>query len=186
MPKEIKLFRELPTLETERLILRKIFLSDCNDIFEYASNNEVTKYLSWPTHKSLEDTQEFIYQITQSYIDAQPSSWGIELKSESKIIGTIGFLYWDIENKRTEVGFVLSKDYWRKGLMTEALIEIVKFAFLMMDVNRIEARTLLDNIASQSLLEKNNFLYEGILREYIYFNNKFLDVKLFSLLRNQF
>jgi len=181
-----EIFSNLPELKTERLLLRKIFLTDAENIFEYAQIPEVSKFLSWSPHISIENTKEFICALIQNYIDGTPGSWGIELDQEKKIIGTIGFLYWDTENQRAETGFALSNKYWNQGIMTEALWKILSFGFTRMDLNRIEARTFSNNIASQKVLEKVGMKYEGLLREHALVKGNYQDLKLYSILRKDF
>lgn len=186
MATSCEIFSDLPELKTERLLLRKIFLSDAENIFEYARVPVVSKYLSWRPHVSIENSKEFICALIQNYIDGAPASWGIEIDAEKKLIGTIGFLYWDEENQRAEVGFALSDKYWNKGIMTEALWKILSFGFTRMNLNRIEARTFIENNASQRVLEKTGMVYEGTLREHALIKGCFKDLKLYSILKKEF
>lgn len=182
----LQLLDSFPVLKTERLFLRKILLTDAQDIYEYASNPLVSKYLVWHPHKSIEDTKDYICQVIQSYINREPATWGIELQEENKLIGTISFLNWDQNNFKSEVGFVLSYKYWRKGIISEALNKVLHFGFTRMYLNRIEARTMVNNIASQKLLEKIGMQFEGILYEQMYIKDNFENIKLYSILRQDF
>lgn len=181
-----EIFGNIPELKTERLILRKVLLSDARDMFEYANVPDVSKYLAWRAHRSPEDTHDFILKIIQNYMDEEAATWGIELAEENKFIGTIGFLYWDEENYTSEVGFALSNKYWNRGIITEALWKVISFGFTRMNLNRITARTRIENTASQRVLEKLGFKYEGVLRESMIIKGVFTDLKLFSLLRRDF
>ena len=108
-------FINLPTLETERLRLRKLLYSDQADIFEYASNPEVAKHLLWEAHQSEFDTIQFLNLVYEAYNKNNAAPWGIELKSINKIIGTVGFVNWDKERNEMEIGYALSQNYWNKG-----------------------------------------------------------------------
>lgn len=179
-------FFDLPELSSERLFLRKIYISDAENIFEYASTENVTKYLSWTAHKTIEDTKEFIYMVTQNYMDGDPSSWAIYHKDDKKVIGTIGFVDYNSEHKRAEVGFALSEKYWNQGITSEALKLVLDFGFNHLELIRIEARCFLPNIASEKVLLKAGFQYEGTLRNQIFVNNKSISLKMFSLLKEEF
>ena len=178
----VKLFSDLPILETQRVSLRKINLFDTQDVFEYASDQKVSRYLLWDTHKSTITTRKFIINIMQNYLDGKEAPWGIEYKENSKIIGTIGFNYWDVTNKKAEVGYVLSSKYWNAGLMTEILQMIVNFGITELMLNRIEAKCDPLNVASQKVLGKTGFKYEGLLRKYVSANGEYKDIMLFSLI----
>lgn len=186
MSLHFELLDSFPVLKTERLILRKVLLTDAKDIFEYASNPIVSKYLVWQTHKNIEDTKEFICQVIQGYISREPANWGIEFIEENRLIGIISFLNWDQNHFKAEVGFVLSDKYWRKGIISEALNKVLYFGFTRMFLNRIEARTMVNNIASQKLLEKIGMKFEGVLYEQMYIKDNFENIKLYSILKKDF
>ena len=105
-------FINLPQLETERLLLRKLEYTDKQDIFEYASNPEVSKYMPWEAHGGEIDTLDFLNIAYDNYNNDRPASWGIVLKSKKKIIGTAGFASLDKINLRAEFGYAISQDYW--------------------------------------------------------------------------
>ena len=176
-------FINLPQLETERLLLRKLEYTDKQDIFEYASNPEVSKYMPWEAHGGEIDTLDFLNITYENYNNDRPASWGIVLKSINKIIGTAGFASLDKINLRAEFGYAISQDYWNKGIATEASKEILKYGFNQMGLNRIEAMCNVENIASARVLEKAGLTLEGILREYILVKEKFVDHKLYSILK---
>jgi ribosomal-protein-alanine N-acetyltransferase len=99
------LFGDLPRLETERTILRKISLEDAEDIFRYCSDQEVSKYTSWHPHQSIEDSKAFIAHILSLYDHGDVAPWGIEHKETRTLIGTCGFVYWNVKHSRAEIGF---------------------------------------------------------------------------------
>lgn len=179
-------FCELPELNSERLCLRKIFLSDADDIFEYASVEKVTKYLSWNPHETINDTKQFICIVTQNYMDGTPSSWAIYHKTDQKVIGTIGFVSYEADHKRGEIGFALSEKYWNKGITSEALKMVLDIGFNTLGLIRIEARCYPENIASETVLKKKGFQYEGTLRSQVIVNNQPIDLKMFSLLKEEY
>ena len=179
-------FRDLPSLETERLIIRKLTMKDANDIYEYASDPEVSKFVTWEPHKSVVDTVNFIRAIMKQYIDGQPSPWAIVHKENNKIIGTGGYNLWIKEHSKAEIGYAISARYWNRGIMTEALREIINFGFERMNLHRAEARVYVENTASERVMQKCGMKYEGILRESWFVKGIFQDIKMYSILKSEF
>jgi len=180
------IYSDLPTLETERLILRKVTLEDIEDMYEYTSEEKVSKFVTWNTHKSLSDTKEFIRFILDKYKNKKIAPWGIEHKENGKLIGTIDFLWWKPDHKVAEIGYVISKDYWGLGLTTEAGKEVVKFGFKNMDLVRVQAKCLIENTGSSRVMEKMGMSFEGIIRKREYSKGKHRDLKMYSILREEF
>ncbi|MBM7586472.1 ribosomal-protein-alanine N-acetyltransferase [Bacillus pakistanensis] len=175
----IKKFSDVPKIETERLILRKITLDDAEDMFIYASNEEVTRYVTWITHSSLSDTIKFINAFLPQY----DAPWGIEFKENGRFIGTVHFVWWQPEHNSAEIGYVLSKEYWGKGLITEAARAIITFGFESMDLIRIQARCFLENKGSERVMEKLGMSFEGISRKVMYVKGEHKDLKVYSILK---
>ena len=183
-PQEI--FRELPTLETPRLKLRRLMTRDANDVYEYASDPNVSRFVTWETHRSVADSLHFVRMVLNSYNRGEPTSWGIVYKEDRKIIGTGGYHWWQVDSARAEIGYAISSRYWNRGIMTEALNAMVEFGFEKMLLNRIEARCYIKNSASERVLQKCGFRFEGIMRESLYVKGEFQDLKLYSVLKKDF
>ncbi|MDM5227329.1 GNAT family protein [Cytobacillus sp. NJ13] len=177
--KIIEKFADVPSIETERLILRKVTLDDTEDMYLYASDEEVTKSVTWDTHSSLTDTIEFINKFLPQY----DAPWGIELKENGKFIGTVHFVWWQPEHDSAEIGYVLSKEYWGKGLITEAARAIISFGFDSMNLVRIQARCFLENKGSERVMEKLGMSFEGISRRVMYVKGEHKDLKVYSILK---
>jgi [ribosomal protein S5]-alanine N-acetyltransferase len=158
-------FNNLPILETERLLLRKITLEDVDDMYSYASNKEVSKYVTWETHHTLYDTKVFVEFILTQYENKKIAPWGIEYKENGKLIGTIDFVSWQTKHNSAEIGYALSPDYWGKGIATEAANEVITFGFTHMDLIRIQAKCFVKNIGSARVMEKVGMSFEGTLRK---------------------
>jgi ribosomal-protein-alanine N-acetyltransferase len=107
-------------------------------------------------------------------------------KENHKLIGTGGYHKWVPAHCKAEFGYALSAEYWNKGLMSEAVREILKFGFNDMQLHRAEARCYIDNIASERVLQKCGMKYEGIIRESFFVKGEFRDLKLYSLLNSEF
>ena len=181
-----KIYGDLPILETERLILRKVTLEDIQDMYLYGSDEEVSKYVTWNTHETIADTKGFVEFVLNKYENKQVSPWGIECKENGKFIGTIDFVWWQPNNKTAEIGYVISKDYWGKGLTSEVAKEIIKFGFEKMDLVRIQARCDVENIGSARVMEKAGMSFEGIIRKGIFVKGMHRDLKMYSILKEEF
>src|SRR5262249_41748757 len=163
-----------PRLHTERLVLRAITVNDVDDIFEYASDPEVTQYVRFVTHKTKRESRAFVARMQKSYAKGV-FVWGIELKAEKKMIGSLGFVYWEREHRRAELGYVIGRKYWGKGLTTEAVRPVVEYAFQKMKLIRLEAGTIVENVPSQRILEKVGFQLEGTFRKKEFIKGEFPD-----------
>lgn len=179
-------FGNLPTLDTDRLVLRKVRMDDAKDMFQYGSHPDVSKFTTWNQHESLADTREFIKFVLNRYDNKQTAPWGIEHKEDGKFIGTIDFGLWQPQHKSAELGYVISHDYWGNGLATEAALKIIAFGFQKMDLVRIQARCFTANAASSRVMEKVGMTFEGVLRKSWYLKGKHQDLKMYSILRDEF
>jgi len=181
-----KIYAALPVLETERLLLRKVTLEDVEDIFAYGSKEEVTKYVTWDRHRSLADTEEFVRFVLNQYENNKVSPWGIEYKENGRLIGTIDFVSWQPKHHTAEIGYVVSPDYWGKGIGTEAAKKVIEFGFENMDLVRIQARCFIANIGSSRVMEKAGMSFEGISRKVAFIKGEHHDLKVYSILRDEF
>ena len=177
---------DLPTLESGRLLLRKLLMRDAQDIYEYCSDTEVARHVLWTAHTSVSDSRAYIRYMLRRYRQGEPSSWGIVLKENSKLIGTIGFMWIQPENAAAEVGYSLSRDYWNRGVMTEALRLVLDFGFRELKLNRIEAQHELSNPASGAVMRKVGMRHEGTLRQRLFNKGRYVDVALYAALRSEY
>lgn len=174
-----------PTIETRRLILRPLTMADDEAIYAYGKDPEVTKYVLFETHASIEDSRIFISSVLDSYANAtEPSTLAIVIKSENLLIGTIGYLNWEKIHKRIEIGYASAREHWNKGYTTEAAQALVDHLFRTTDLVRIEARCEPENIGSWQVMEKIGMRCEGILRKHVFANGRHRDMKLYSILRD--
>jgi ribosomal-protein-alanine N-acetyltransferase len=179
-------FSDLPQLETERLILRKITSHDAQDMFEYASDPEVSKHTTWEAHHTIDTTNKVLQAYIQRYEKHEVCEWGIVYKDNQKFIGTCGYGVWIPPHQRAEIAYGLSRHYWGKGLMTEAIHEVLRFGFATMDLNRVEARCFVENIGSERVMQKVGMNLEGTLRQQMYAKGKYRDLKLYAILREDY
>ena len=173
----------MPTLETPRLILRRIAMSDAKDIFAYSCDEEVARHVLWTAQKSVSEAKDYCRFMMRKYRNDEPSSWGIIEKATGKLVGTIGFMDYSEDNASVEVGYSLARWLWNGGYMTEALTCVIDYAFEHMDLNRIEAQHELTNPSSGRVMEKCGMRKEGVLRQRLYNKGKYVDVALYAILR---
>ncbi len=177
-------FYRLPTLETEDLILRRPVMKDAKDIFRYASDPDVARYVLWEPHRSLSETRSFVRYLRSRIRAGYPSSWVVTLKETGTVIGTIGFIWYSDENRSAELGYSFSREYWNHGYATQALQAVIDSVFRSLPVNRLEAQHDVRNPASGRVMEKCGLRKEGILRNRILNKGEYVDAALYALLRS--
>lgn len=182
----IRLFRHIPTLETKRLILRKMKKSDAADMFEYASNPAVTKYLTWDVHPNERFTASYLSYLQSRYRAGEFHDWAITLRQNDRMIGTCGFTRFNFASCSAEVGYVLNPAYWGHTIAPEALSRVLRFAFDTLALNRVEAKCMAGNTASRRVMEKVGMSYEGCARESMYVKGKFVSVETCAILRSDY
>jgi len=171
-------------IETERLILRKFTIEDAEDMFKnWASDNEVTKYLTWPAHLSLEVSKEVISMWKKDSESLDYYQWCIELKESGEAIGSISGVHIMEDINAVEVGYCIGKKFWRQGITSEAFSALISFFFEEMKVNRIEARHDLNNPSSGKVMEKCGLIKEGVKRQGDINNTGICDSVIYGLVR---
>lgn len=158
------------TLETARLILRPIELSDASAIFEYASNPAVSQYTLWEPHRTIQDSVDYIKDyVFRYYAQGVPEPLGMALKSNpEKIIGTVGCFWVSKSAKSMELAYAIAKEHWGQGLVAEASQAVMNFCFKNFELKRIQARCKTENLASARVMEKVGMTFEGTLRSTIF------------------
>ncbi len=181
-----RIFSRMPVLETERLLLRPMRVCDAPDMYEYACNPEVTRYLLWNPHESITHTKEYLEYLGGRYRIGMHYEWALVLKSEQRMIGTCGFVGFDIPNKRGEIGYVLNPRYRGRELAPEAVRRVLQFGFQVLNLHRIEARFMVGNDASRRVMEKVGMHYEGIAREAMLVKGAYRDIGTCAILMSEF
>jgi ribosomal-protein-alanine N-acetyltransferase len=176
----------MPTLETKRLILRRMTMKDAQDIFEYSKDPEVARHVLWDAQKDLSEAKEYCRFMMRRYRQDQPSSWGIIHKASGRLVGTIGYMEYREDHGSVEVGYSLARSLWNGGYMTEALTRVIAHTFETMDINRIEAQHELTNPSSGRVMEKCGMKKEGVLRQRLYNKGKYVDVALYAILHSDY
>ena len=180
-------FSKFPVIALGEFKLRDLMLSDKQGYFDMMSDPEVTKFQSdEDIPVSLEESENEIKFWGGLFYRKQSVFWSVADSETDKFMGTVGYNNWNFNNRRGEISYDLKREYWRKGIMTKALTNALVFGFKNMELYRIEARTMMDNIPSQKLLEKIGFKMEGIQRGYRIIRNEPVDVALYSIIRPDF
>ena len=179
-------FSHFPVLETERLHLRAMRVSDAADMYDYARRDEVTKYLLWNPHPDVTYTRRYLEYLAGRYRLGQFYDWAIVSKSDQRMIGTCGFVRFDCPHNSAEIGYVLSPDYQGQGYMYEAAQRVMQFGFSVLGLHRIEARYMIENTSSRQVMEKLGMSFEGVKRSALLVKGRYRDVGYCAILANEF
>ncbi len=175
-------FSPFPNLETERLYLRRVTKEDVNEIFALRSDKETMKYIPRPLVKTTEDALAHIAMIDEKIENNEGINWAVTLKNSPKLIGLIGHYRIKPEHFRAEIGYMLLPEYHGKGIITEAIQETLKYGFEIMQFHSMEAIIDPENLASEKVLQKSGFVKEAHLKENEYYDGRFLDSVIYSIL----
>lgn len=178
-------FTPFPILETERLLLRRLVKEDVNEIFALRSDKETMKYIPRPLVKTEEEAIAHFEMIDEKIENNEGINWAITLKKDPKLIGLIGHYRIKPEHFRAEIGYMLLPEYHGKGVIIEAIKETVKYGFEIMKLHSIEAVIDPENLASEKVLQKSGFVKEAHLKENEYFEGRFLDSVIYSILNKK-
>ena len=176
-------FLPFPELMTPRLRLRFIVPEDAESLLFLRSSEDVMRYIDKERMKTREDALALIQKMTDGIHSGTGINWGISLRNDPTLLGTIAFWRLIPENYRAEIGYMLHPDYQGRGLMSEAMTEVMRYGFEIMNLHSIEANINPGNEVSRKLLLKFGFQKEAYFRENYFFNGKFLDSEIYSLIR---
>jgi len=180
-------FQTFPRLETGRLALRRLHLSDNKSLFDILADEEVTRFYDDEAFTEIAQARDQLESWARGFDAGRSVRWAITLREDGRVIGTCGYYGFHGWHARASIGYELARSYWRQGIMTEALDAIVGFGFGKVGLNRIQAVVMPENEGSNKLLEKLGFQREGILRKYENWGEKgYVDVLMFSLLRCEY
>ena len=175
-------------LDTERLILRRFSIDDAENMFKnWVNDDEVTKYLTWPTHKNIDETKYVIENIwLKNYSKNDFYNWVIIFKEINEPIGSIGVVKQDDDIKMVHIGYCIGKQWWNKGIVSEALNELIKFFFEKVGVNRIESRFDPNNQNSGKVMEKCGMKYEGHMKQADKNNQGIVDTIYYGIIAEEY
>jgi len=165
-------------LETERLLLRVIANDDLEIIFKLRSNIEVRKYIMQTLCKTRSEAEAHLEKVLSLQEENKTITWIIKHKEENKKIGTICLWNFSEDRKTAELGYDLLPEFFNKGIMSEALKEVLLFGSKILKLNTVEAYTHQDNSNSIKLLEKFNFVFKPDRKDEEYLTNKIFTLDL--------
>jgi len=174
-------------LNTERLILRRFSINDAeNMIKNWANDDDVTKYLTWPTHNSIEVTKYVLKDWIKNYENNDFYNWAIILKEINEPIGSIGAVEKNDDIKMVHIGYCIGKNWWNKGIVSEALNELIKYFFEKVGVNRIESRYDPANENSGKVMAKCGMKYEGHMKQADKNNQGIVDAVYYGIIAEEY
>ena len=184
--KLLNIFSNMPTLTTERLVLRPMRRDDSFDMYQYACREDVTEFLLWSPHRSRGYTEEYLKYIESRYAIGDFYDWAIVYKESGKMIGTCGFANIDTVNNTGELGYVLNPEFRGRELALEAAREVVRFGFEELSLHRIEARYMQGNDASRRVMEKLGMTFEGFSRDSMLVKGSYKTIGVCAMIKEEF
>ena len=178
------IFDPFPEMVTERLLLRQISNSDIEEVYFLRSDAGVMKYTGQQLAGSAQEILDYIAAHHALTANGEGIIWGISIKGKANLIGLISYRRFYREHFRGEVGYGLHPLFQGMGIMQEALSAVINFGFNTIGLHTIEANVDKDNAASIKLLEKNGFVKEAHYKENYFFEGKFIDSVIYSLIDN--
>ena len=174
-------------IETDRLILRRYKIEDADAMYKnWASDSEVTKFLTWQPHPSVDVSRSIIEDWLKKYSDEKYYQWAIVLKDNgNEPIGDISVVHMNEDISMVHIGYCLGRAWWRRGIMSEALKAVTNFMFDTVEVNRVESRHDPRNPNSGKVMQKCGMKYEGTLRSADRNNQGICDACYYALLRSE-
>ena len=179
-------FHPFKNLETKRLLLRRVSNDDVNEILELRGNPETMKYIPRPLATTKDEALAHIKMINDKIEANEGINWAITIKGNSKLIGVIGHYRIQPENHRCEIGYMILPQYNGQGIVTEAVKVVLEYGFDDLKMHSIEGIIDPNNIASERVLLKNGFAKEAHILENEFWDGKFWDTVIYSLLKRNF
>ena len=174
------------TLETDRLILRRFRLDDAMDMYQnWASDPEVTRFLTWPTYETPETADMILKVWNDHYQKPDFYQWAIEMKEIGQPIGSISVVHLNDQVTSAEIGYCIGRTWWHQGIMSEALARVIRFLFDEVGMNRVEAKHDVNNPNSGKVMQKCGMTFEGVHRQADRNNQGLCDVACYAILKNE-
>lgn len=176
----------MPTIETDRLVLRPLNQEDAKDLFAIFSDPVVMKYWNTPPWASLDDARNFIDSSVDAMNRQESITLGIVVKATGEMIGKCMLFSYAKESKRAEIGFAIGPSFWGRGYISEAGHALLEYGFGELGLRRVEADIDPDNVSSGKALERLGFIREGLLRQRWEVNGIVSDSALYGVLAEDF
>ena len=175
-------FAPFPVLESDRLRLVQFEERHLEAMFLLRTSDDVMRFVERPRPENIEEVREMLMNNKELAEKKEGIVWVVELKEEQILAGTIGFWRMKKEHHRAEIGYMILPQYWKQGIMSEALREVLRYGFDVMRLHSIEADINPENSASATILERNGFSREAFFKENFYWKGKYLNSAIYSLL----
>jgi ribosomal-protein-alanine N-acetyltransferase len=177
-------YHHIDILETPRCVLRAVAVSDASDILRLYSNPEVILYTeSLHPMRNIRAAEHAIEFYRRGYMEGWMYRWGIILKSSGRLIGTSGLHRMNDEHRFTNIGYEIDSPYWNRGLTTEVVQAMTRYAFETLNMHRVEAELIPQNIGSARVAQKNGYHYEATRRQRLRKQMQFFDIDVYAILR---
>lgn len=171
-------------IQTDRLILRKFTMDDAEAMFNnWTNDEEVARYMRWDAHKSIEETKKVLQGRIEKYKNPSTYHWAIVLKDTGILVGNIVLICANEHDMCGEAAYCLGREYWGRGIVTEALKAVLNFGLLEVGFNRIEAFHSVNNIGSGKVMRNAGMKYEGRMRQKYRSHMGFEDSDMYAILR---
>jgi [ribosomal protein S5]-alanine N-acetyltransferase len=172
-----------PTLNTKRLVLRPYRADDREDIFAYASNEEVARYVLWPAHQTVEDSQKFLdFIVASTRHEAGKIFFVFAIELNGKVIGSID--YKNVFTHSAQLDYAIGRDHWGKGYVTEAGVCLRDWGFFKFSqIIRLQSLCAVQNVGSRRVMEKIGMQKEGVRRKCMMVKGEATDIADYALLR---
>lgn len=175
---------DFPIININNFVLREIRESDASDYLNYYGDPKVNKFILCDIPQNFEESRKEVIYWRNIFYYGEGIYFAIADKKDDRMIGSIGLTSHNRHNSRIELSYDLAKEYWRQGIMSDAIKQTVRYGFNIMKINRIEASVAVTNLASKELLVKLGFSIDGILRQHRKHNDLYRDVFMMSLLKD--
>ncbi len=183
-----RLFDETEVLEYGRLLFRNIKNEDAKDLFELFSNEKIYKYRPGVARKTDDAVSKLIQTYQTEFENRESVCWVVCLAEKMKpVVGTVEIFGIDSRTEKVDIGYSICEEYWGKGIATEVVQFLTKYLFEKIEVNRIQAHVMPENIPSNKVLQKNNYILEGLVRQGAFWNGKgIVDLNQYAILREDY
>lgn len=172
------------TIETERLLLRRFVIEDADAMFQnWASDKEVTRFLTWPAYSSTDTAIQVLNEWDVSYEKPDFYQWAIVLKEIKEPIGSISVVASDEKTEMAEIGYCIGRLWWNQGIASEALGAVINFLFDQVGANRIQAKHDVNNPHSGMVMKHCGMKCEGTMRSASVNNQGLCDVSIYAMLK---
>lgn len=178
------MFDPFPLLSTTQLYLVELTMDDLDDFHVMRSHEGMMQFIPGRLAKSKEDSEKVILEGKEKLKEGNNITWGIKLKANKRLIGTIGFYRIQWNNWRGEIGYILHPDFQGKGIMSEAMNEILNYGFQILKFHTIEAVIDPQNKSSENVLIRNGFVKEAYFKENFFCEGKFYDSIVYTKFKN--